>query len=90
MECYITTLSKIFLFSISLLLSFFFYFVFIHSKSKNNSILYTKTISTITKLPNLSYSTSFYEAQIKEYKDFSYKIYPQQLQLNYMEFVYEN
>lgn len=43
----------------------------------------------ITKLPNLSYSTSFYEERIKEYKDFSYKIYPEQLQLNYMEFTYE-
>lgn len=90
MEFHITTLTKTFLSFISLIFITFSYFVFIHSKKENKSIIYTKTISNITKLPNIHYSTSFYEPRTREYKDFSHKIFPSQIKINYMDFTYEN
>ena len=66
----------------------FIYFIFIYPifYAKNS---YTKYISDITKLPNLSYGTSYYEPRIKEYEDFSYKFYPSQKKISYMDFIYE-
>lgn len=59
--------------------------MFIYTKQKSDLTL----ISNLTKLPNISYSTSIYEPKIKEYKDFSNRFYINQKDINYMDFVYE-
>jgi hypothetical protein len=76
------------LFIIFFLISIFIYFILIYPLFFTKTS-FTKTISDITKLPNISYSTSFYEPQIKEYKDFSNTFYPQQKHLDYMGYIYE-
>jgi len=86
----ITTLSKQILLLIVFLLSFFIYFIFIHSQIKSKTNTLNKVITSITKLPNIRYSTSFYEPNIKEYKDYSYSLYFEQRKMNYLEFIYEN
>lgn len=64
------------------------FFIFFHSKL-NNKIDYSTKISNITKLPNLAYSNNIYESRIQENKNFSNKIFPMNLQINYLDFVYE-
>ena len=55
----------------------------------NERINYSVKISAITKLPNLSYSNNIYEPRINEYKDFSNRVFPMNLQITYKDFVYE-
>jgi hypothetical protein len=64
--------------------------IFIHANYTKQSSLFTKSISSITKIPAISFSTSPYEPRIRLYKDFSTVIYPEQKKLSYMDFVYEN
>ena len=64
--------------------------VFIYYSNKlNNKIDYTTKISTISKLSNFSYSNNIYESRIKEQDDFSNKIHFINLQINYLDFIYE-
>lgn len=69
-------------------ISTFIFFIFFHSKL-NKNINYSSKISSITKLSNLSFSNNIYESKIKEENDFSNKIFPMNLQINYLDFVYE-
>lgn len=59
--------------------------MFFYTKQKSNISL----ISDLTKLPNISYSTSFWEPRIKEYRDFSQTIFIKQKDISYMDFIYE-
>ena len=43
----------------------------------------------ISKLSNFSYSNNIYESRIKEQDDFSNKIHFINLQINYLDFIYE-
>ncbi|PUE64932.1 hypothetical protein B0174_05330 [Arcobacter caeni] len=62
--------------------------VFFHSKL-SNKIDYATKITTISKLSNFSYSNNIYESRIKEQNDFSKKILFMNLQINYLDFIYE-
>ncbi len=69
-----------------MILLFFFFLFFINTSKEIN---YPYKISAITQLPSISFSNNIYENRIKEYKDFSDNIHPMNLQINYLDFVYE-
>ena len=69
-----------------MILLFFFFLFFFNTSKKIN---YPSKISAITQLPSISFSNNIHENRIKEYKDFSNNIYPMNLQINYLDFVYE-
>jgi len=66
------------------------FFIFIHSNLERKSDLFTKAVSSLTTIPGISLSTLGFEPRIREYKDFSHTIYPEQKKINYLDFVYED
>ena len=80
--------TKKFIFFITFFILTFVFFVFFHSKL-NNKIDYSTKVSTISKLSNLSFSNNIYDSKIKEQNDFSNKNFFINLQINYLDFVYE-
>ena len=88
MEFPITILTKRFIFFITFFILTFIFFIFFHSKL-NDKIDYSTKISNTSKLSSLSFSNNIYESRIKEQNDFSNKIFPMNLQINYLDFVYE-
>ena len=84
----ITTLTKKSIFFITFFILSFIFLIFFHSKL-TNKIDYAIKISTISKLSNFSYSNNIYESRIKEQDDFSNKIHFINLQINYLDFIYE-
>ncbi len=54
----------------------------------NKKIDFSTKISDITKLSNLSFSSSIYESKIKQNKDFSNIIFPLNQQISYQDYVY--
>lgn len=55
----------------------------------NNNLIFTKTISSVIKLPGIAYSNSIYEPRIRVYKDYSNTFYPTQKRIDYLDFIYE-